>query len=326
MSSNLRIIWIDDNPKREEEAINLKHSINANVEFICVEKYNTEQFQKKIDGLSKPNLVLMDHSLDKTFSDTFKTGSTTATILHDKWPNCPIVCVTGIEPNLVLSRQRLTYQEVFLISNISNKYASINAIGEGFKIINHNRIKNLEDIFEAIKAPNEENMRLSKIFPKELKESFSDPSYSLQFYKWFSTVLYSRPGFLYDRLWAATILGLNEFGFEKVESLFVDAEYKGIFYDQSQKRWWKSLLLSKLGEIVEASGLPWVIGRHLPNINQGDYSKCYASGESYPETVAYEDESINSKQYSMKLKNTISHPKYENMLFFEEIRIMKAAE
>jgi len=325
MNQKMKIIWIDDNPKREDEAINLKHSINVDVDFICVEKLDTEQFQKKIDGLSKPNLVIMDHSLDKTFSDTFKTGSTTATILHDKWPSCPIVCVTGIEPDLVLSRQRLTYQEVFLISNISNKYSSIKAIAEGFKTLN-NKIITLENIFEKIKAPEEEFTRLSKILPKELKENFNDPSYSLQFYRWFSSVLYSRPGFLYDRLWAATVLGLKEAGFEKVENLFADAEYKGIFNDQSQKRWWKSLLLSKLGEIIEESGLPWVIGRHIPGINEEDYSSCYASGENYPETVAFEDESINSRQYAMKLKNTISHSKYENMLFFEEIRIMKAAE
>lgn len=325
MNPKLKIIWIDDNPKREDEAINLKHSIDADVDFICVEKFETEQFQKKIDSLSKPNLVIMDHSLDKTFSDTFKTGSTTATILHDKWQSCPIVCVTGIEPDLVLSRQRLTYQEVFLISNISNKYSSIKAIAEGFKTLN-NKIKNVENIFEKIKAPEEEFTRLSKILPKELKENFNDPSYSLQFYRWFSTVLYSRPGFLYDKLWAATILGLTESGFEKIENLFADAQYKGLFNDQSRKRWWKSLLLSKLGEIVEESGLPWVIGKLLPNINEGDYSSCYASGESNPETVAFEDESIISKQYAMKLKNTIPHPKFENMLFFEEIRIMKAAE
>lgn len=326
MSSKLKVVWIDDNSQREKEATNLSHKISADVKFICVNKYNTEQFQKELAGLSKPDIVLMDHSLDTTLSDTFRTGSTTATVLHDKWPGCPIVCVTGVGPDLLLSRQRLTYQEVFLISNISTNYYSIEAIATGFRLINANKIESIENIFNKINAPEEEFARLSKILPKELKENFNDPSYSLQFYRWFSTVLYSRPGFLYDRLWAATILGLNESGFEKVESLLVDAEYKGIFNDQSRKRWWKSLLLSKLGELVEESGLPWVIGRHLPGINEEDYSNCYASGDNYPETVAFEDESITSTQYAMKLKNTLPHPKYENLLFFEEIRIMKAAE
>jgi hypothetical protein len=326
MNPKLKIIWIDDSPERKDEAQNLEHRIDADVDFICVNKLSTEDFQKKLIELSKPDLILMDHSLDKSFSETFKTGSTTATVLHDKWQDCPIICVTGIEPDQVLSRQRLTYQKVFLISNISDRDSSILAIAEGFRILNSNKVKSIENIFEHMKAPKEEYQRLSKILPKELKESFIDPSYSLQLFKWFSSVFYSRPGFLIDRLWAATLLGFNESGFIKVEQLFEDAEYKGIFNDQSEKRWWKSLLLSKLGELVEENGLPWVLGRYLPNLGVKDYSKCHASGEEFPETVAFEDESSDSKEYAMKLKYTLPHPRFENMLFFDEIRIMKPAE
>ncbi|GAH64337.1 unnamed protein product [marine sediment metagenome] len=134
-----------------------------------------------------------------------------------------------------------------------------------------------------------------------------------------------RPGFLYDRLWTATLLGLNENGFKKVEKLFTTAKYKGIFADESRERWWKSELIRILSKHVNVPGLPWEKGRSLPNITTRFYSKDYYSNfkEEYPETVAYTDETSN-KRAQMKLKYTVPHPKYDKLLFFEEIRIMKA--
>ena len=70
---------------------------------------------------------------------------------------------------------------------------------------------------------------------------------------------------------------------------------------------------------------PWEQGRKLAGITEKDHSICYASGEAFPETVAFIDETA-TKRAPMRLKYTVPHPQFEESLFFEEIRMMKAEE
>jgi hypothetical protein len=122
------------------------------------------------------------------------------------------------------------------------------------------------------------------------------------------------------------LLGLNENGFKKVELSFTSARYKGLFSDESKERWWKNKLIKILSKHIKSSGLPWEKGRSLfPSKATQYYSKDYYSDykEEYPEVVAYIDDS-SSERKSMKLKYTVPHPKYEKLLYFEEIRMMKA--
>ena len=137
----------------------------------------------------------------------------------------------------------------------------------------------------------------------------------------------AKPGFLYDRLWTATLLGIKEESFPKVESIFSGAKYSGIFADKGNERWWQSklreILFLKFPESKEI--YPWKLGRQLPGIDETDYSKCHASGEDFPETVAFTDEAAK-KRVPMRLRYTVPHPGFEKSLFFEEIRMMKGAE
>jgi hypothetical protein len=133
-----------------------------------------------------------------------------------------------------------------------------------------------------------------------------------------------RPGFLYDRLWVATLIGIKESSFHKVEDTFKPAMYKGVFADSVEPRWWKASILEILSKEVAESGLSFEKGRKLDRIEKKDYSKCHEDGSDYPETVAFEDETPSSKRYAMKLQNTVAHPLYSDMLFFDEIRLYKS--
>jgi hypothetical protein len=64
--------------------------------------------------------------------------------------------------------------------------------------------------------------------------------------------------------------------------------------DPSNEKWWKTKLLKNLSELIDDGGLPWVRGRKLPNVTKKDFSVCYASQESFPDTVAYIDQSRNA--------------------------------
>lgn len=77
--------------------------------------------------------------------------------------------------------------------------------------------------------------------------------------------------------------------------------------------------------LVDKGIYPWEKGRFLSGIEDVDSSVCYASGEAYPETVAFEDSSADAQQVQIKIKYSHIHPDYESLLNFEDIRIMTPA-
>jgi hypothetical protein len=134
----------------------------------------------------------------------------------------------------------------------------------------------------------------------------------------------SRAGFLYDKLWSATALGLNETGFDKVVDDFDSAKYKGVFYRDNDPRWWTSHLMSSLYKICkpQSGELSWQVGRRLPSIKTQDYSRCYVCNNEFPETVAYLD-SASSERRPMHLGCTVLHPRYKRELYFEDVRMLR---
>jgi hypothetical protein len=214
---------------------------------------------------------------------------------------------------------------MFRDNKISEHYQTIMSIALGFRDLKKKRPKDPKEILDHLGCPKEDRERLIKILPIEIKEevNIKDSSFIVEIYKWFSSILESRPGFLYDKTWASTYLGLSEKGFDAVSGIFDPARYNGVFSDDSNKRWWKSQLTKTVAEKTNKVGLPWVIGRDLVKDKKMFYSKCYASKEEFPETVAALDESVDAKWVPMRLSETEPHPNFENMLFFEQLRILK---
>lgn len=323
MSEILNFVWIDDDADRAEAAITLGKHIGVNCLFINVKPENVD-YMSIIDDVN-PDLILIDHNLTEIGTGTIKKGSTIAALIREKHPKYAIVCITGQESNNIDSQQRSSYETVLSYDDIKDHYLTMKSIAESYSKMKTFPPKEAKELFDLMKVPKEELIRLETILPHEIKENLNDPSIFSNISHWIRDVLIERPGFLYDRLWAATLLGLNESGFEKVKELFISAKYQGLFEDESKERWWKSELIKTLSKQVKTSGLPWEKGRFLPNLKTRHFSKDYYSNykEEYPEVVAYLDETtIERKQ--MKLKYTVPHPKYDKLLFFEEIRMMKA--
>lgn len=322
MKKKMRFVWIDDSPQRKTSAENFEKAKNISIEFKEVRNNSLEDSL----NISEPDLIIMDHNLENMASRIFQTGSTAASFIREKWPECPVVCVTGVSKNDVDDQKRKYYEDLFEINKISKYYDSIISIAEGFRKLKAKRPKNSSELLKLMNAPKTDLERLSSVLPHQLKIDLvpKNKSQIFNISQWTRKTLLERPGFLYDKLWVATLLGLKEEGFDKVEKMFESAIYSGIFAEPSQKRWWKSKVLAILSEHVEGVGLPWVKGRKLPKITKKDYSKCYQSNSDFPETVAYVDDTIGSSRAAMRLQNTIPHPVYEDLVFFEEIRMMKA--
>jgi CheY-like chemotaxis protein len=318
MSNKLKFVWIDDED-RNQAFINLKAQLNVDGKFINVTEVGTD-YLREINQI-KPDLILIDHNLTET-TGNIKKGSTMAAQIREKHPKLAIACITG-QDDPIDTQQRISYEAIFKLDQIEYHYQSMKSIAQSFRKLNSNKPTNVNHILNLIKSPKEDKIRLEKIIPREIKENFNDKALFQNISHWIRNVLIERPGFLYDRLWTATFLGLKETGFEKVEELFKEAKYKGLFVDRTKERWWKSKLLEVLSRKVKTTGLPWQKGRSLPGINPHNYSKDFYSNyqEDLPEVVAYTDENTD-EQYAMKLKYTVPHPKFDKLLYFEEIRMM----
>ena len=305
----------------------MEDELGIDVEFISLENKDIdEELLQLLSSKKEPDLIVMDHILNRASSETFKNGSTAATVIHERWPECPIVAITAVDlRNDIDTRQRSAYENMFRDNKISEHYITIMSISQGFRALKKNRPKVPEEILDHLSCPKEDRERLAKILPIEIKEevNIKDASFIVEIYRWFSSTLFERPGFLYDRTWAATYLGLSGSGFDSVKGVFEPAKYKGVFCDTSNERWWKSQLTEIVAEKTGRDGLPWVIGRDFVEPKKKYFSKCYASKKDYPETVAAQDESVDAKWVPMRLSETEPHPNFENMLFFEQLRILK---
>lgn len=326
MSNLNKIVWIDDNPEREGGATNLQDAISVPVSFRGIKG---KDIDAELDALFKedePDLIILDHNLEDADKAIFKKGSTFAVAIRDRWPECPIVCVTGENIKQINSLQKASYEEIFPYSSISEYYDSILTIGFSFKHIRKNKPKTTIDILQLLGVPEIEHEKLTAILPTQLKEGFDDVSLIVELSKWIRNTLLKRPGFLYDKLWTSTLLGVNEQGFEKISQLFEPALYRGVFGSKASPKWWKSVLLDILYLKSDVEGLPWETGRGLPRLTEKDYSKCYATGAPYPETVAFIDSTEDAKTVPIKIKDSDIHPEYESLLYFEEIRLMSPAQ
>ena len=321
MSTSKRIVWIDDDPGRERTADDL------GAKFVNVENKDLAQkIEELLDGPA-PALVILDHVFNRTTTKNpvFQKGSTIAEAIKEKWPSCPVVGVTNVDNVQDIDlRTRETYDILFPFHDFHEYIDGIDAIRKGFALVTRTKAKTARKLITLLRPPENDVDRLVAALPDDLKKSFRDPSIASRLYRW-TNGLMGRPGFLYDKLWAATFLGLNESGFQKVTRRFKKAEYTGIFARSDDPRWWSSRLSDLLyGQREPASDeLSWHVGRRLRGLEKQHYSRCHVCREDFPETVAYLD-AASDQQQAMHLKCTVLHPRYQRELYFEDIRMMQA--
>jgi hypothetical protein len=319
MSTPKRIVWIDDNPVRESTASDL------GAQFVDVMgKDPAPSLKKLLDGPA-PSLVIIDHVLDKA-RDThpvFLRGSTIAEAIKEKWPSCPVIGVTSADKLKGIDRRtKEAYDALFPFYNFAKYFDRISGIARGFAMVARTG-SDVQTLIGLLKPPEDEIERLRDALDDDLKESAQDASVPSRIYRWIEHLM-DRPGFLFDALWSATFLGLNEGGFQRVDPSFEKARYRGLFAQPDEPRWWSSGLSDQLYKQCrpEPGELSWHVGRRLRGIRKEHFSSCYYCKEEFPETVAFLDEA-STEQRAMHLKCTVHHPLHKRELYFEDTRMMK---
>jgi hypothetical protein len=320
MKKRDKIVWIDDNPDRQSTAKDL----GAN--FVNVKGEDLALVLNKVLESPPPQLVIIDHVLDKVGANKHRIllkGSTIAEGLKEKWPACAVVGVTNAD-NLkgIDIRTEGTYDALFPFQDFKKYFDRIGGIADGFALLAKKRLTQ-RALVKLLKPPEDEIPRLLDALDDDIKARLQDVSSPSRFYRLVERLL-ERAGFLYDALWSATFLGVNEAGFAKVADAFELAKYKGVFARPDDTRWWSGALASQLYKLCspQAGELSWHVGRRLPGIKKEHFSSCYFCKEDYPETVAYLDQA-SEEQYAMHLKCTEPHPLHKRELYFEDIRVMR---
>jgi hypothetical protein len=315
-----KIVWIDDNPGRQSTARNLGAT------FIDVKGKDIAQVLKTLLEDRSPQLVIIDHVLDKGAANTHPIllkGSTIAEGLKEKWPGCAVVGVTSAD-NLtdIDLRTKGTYDALFPFDDFKKYFDRISGIAEGFALLGKKPLRP-KALVKLLKPPDDEVGRLLEALNDDLKTRSQDASVASRIYRWVDRLM-ERDGFLYDSLWSATFLGVNEAGFAKVADTFENAKYSGIFARPDDARWWSGALASRVYKLCspQPGELSWHVGRRLPGIKPDHFSSCYYCKEDYPETVAYLDQA-SDEQHAMHLKCTEPHPLHKRELYFEDIRVMR---
>jgi len=320
MTTSRAIVWIDDNPGRARTADDL------GAEFVNVQNKDLAPKVEKLLNGPAPALVILDHVFDKTTTKNpvFQKGSTIAEAIKQKWPSCPVVGVTNVDNVQDIDlRTRDTYDALFPFHDFHKYIDGIDAIRKGFALVTRTKAKTARKLVQLLKPPEDDVDRLIAALPEDLKESFKDASVASRLYRWVNHMV-ERPGFLFDHLWAATLLGLTEIGFERVVSHFKKAKYNGVFSNDQDRRWWSSRLSKLLYKQCKpkAEEMPWHVGRRLRGVKKEHYSHCYACGKQFPDTVAYLDK-LSDQQRPMHLECTVLHPRFQRELYFEDIRMMQ---
>jgi hypothetical protein len=215
------------------------------------------------------------------------------------------------------------FEDLYAADEFSDHFSTLFVLAGGFRKLATARLKTVDQLVHLLNPPNGDVVRLKSVVPTDLKDNWSDVSVARRVSSWIRHSIMGKPGFLYNREWTATLIGLKPEAYGKVEHLFVNAKYNGIFADNATERWWPSSIRELLFELVPESGtnLPWVAGHNLPRIKTSDQSSCYVCGKLYPEILGYPD-TRNKSWKPMHLACSQPHPQYEASLFFDQIRIM----
>lgn len=327
---NLRILLIDDNEARRKDAERLKCT------FLFYD--GTQDFFQKLNksiSEGKPDLVLLDHKLDKPLTSLPQRGLSIAQYLREKLKTQPIFGFTvdqNIYEELILSQSYemdFVYDDTFLMDYVLKEFNSIIDLAEDFKDLRRraSRIRRIKPIMALIDAPEQDIFQLQQTLPSLIMEKLEKEKkvIIMLLAKWIRKRIMKTPGFLYDSLHAATHIGLKEEAFlrKDINLQFRKALYTGLFSKSSEsKLWWASELRKIVFKKMEFWATnSWFAGQGLKGIKKSDWSICVKCKKPHPEIVGYIERSSDEKK-PLHLGCSQPHPFKECYPLFDEPRIM----
>jgi len=294
------LLWIDDNvSSRKNFSASIAKNLGFEREFINVKGLDANKVLETFyrHKAINPDLIITDHFFTEGAQafNHIKTGAGWVITLQDLWNGVPIVGVSAAKKADNVPHSQEEIYTLFLEAGVvKENIEKLKTLVDGFQKLNALKIFNRDRLVLLMKAPLQDKNILLKIIPQNV-EAKGHPQCQ-DIYQWMDNSLFGQAGPLYDSLWASATLGLKESSFLKQRGLFAKAEYKGLFSNQEQPRWWKSELLriaySKVSELPHSTGM---LGEKLPRISSEDLVHCSVCRKRYPEVVAFEDAMMKTR-------------------------------
>ena len=166
------------------------------------------------------------------------------------------------------------------------------------------------------KEPSDKSAPLSKI---------GEP---LSFSKWVREDFLENPGFVYDSLRAATLVGMTVDAFIKRSEEFQKALYTGIFSKTlDTPRWWKSsiekLIYQKIAPENPQTDIR-LIAKEYFSLDIQEMAKCVVCKEILPDLVAYDPTTTNFEPAHLRCSKADST--FMRRMYFDEQRTIDLEE
>jgi hypothetical protein len=215
---------------------------------------------------SKPDVFLVDYELIKSEPQREKVsyqGGAFANAIREGFPGRPIVLLTRralLTDYKQMSDISQSFDEIVFKDSIESDPDSVRDLlidlGKGFELLRSKRLKNWRALIRCLGATAEEADALQKAGPPVYGDTPGGYWRVAEAAKWTRDVVLKYPGILYDRLHAATALGIDvkAFGKPSLTKLFKPAQYKGIFAPE-EGRWWRGRLYTVAERIIVQSGI-----------------------------------------------------------------------
>lgn len=320
MTIQFGFVWIDDTPERAEKWIGALDGslrgelVETKLEVVGLTNNFIEELDRKVGEwiANSPNLIMLDHNFSKVQKRLFGMhGSALAHLLRIQLPKTPIVCVSGqrLDSDDFNAEDISEYTYLFDVNQINSEsdLETLFAIAKDFHLLCFpEKVPVRHALVDALKAPEADKQALISILPEEFEAELVVHSTSPhRIARWVLNVLMKRPGFLYDALETATLLGLTEAAFlTKIKPRFEDARYCGPFATDTRPLWWTSKLTEVLyAALPEHAVLPsQEAGRRFAEIVEDDFSRCGVTNEHTPapDVVAYTDATTASERKAVR--------------------------
>jgi CheY-like chemotaxis protein len=313
----MRFVWIDDKKEKVESYRAVIEAgsgcYKASVELLEVKKDLLDELDRWCaDNRGQPpDLILIDQVFNATLPFGLN-GSSVAHLLRNEFPRVPMVCVTAMfnHPRSFDQEDISEYTALFLYQQLENHIEDLYAVARDFPRLHVAAGGVRGHVVACLKAPTRDREDLRRILPEEFQDG-KHATTAHQVARWIFNVFLRRPGFVYDRLHVATLLGLTEEGFAKVERNFGRAMYRGVFATNRDPKWWSSAVRMVLYHIAgeNAPDLPQYAGRCLPGITDSDHSVCYVSKKSEPppDAVVATDTTRDAKRRVVRRQYSASY-------------------
>jgi hypothetical protein len=333
--SKYLIYWFDDAPKRVEPTkavlegtTNFGEGVEVSVFAVGEQAINqVGEFARELET-RPPHLVVIDHIFNN--SGVLRSGSALAHLLRSLHPNVPFVCVSAaVGDRGTFDQEELSeYTHIFPFAKIADddQLELLVAIARDFGTCVSAADKPEADLFlnDLLRCPQADRESLWRVLPAEFKNVDRKPT-PHRIARWLLSTFLARPGYVYDELRVATLLGLTVEGFRKVASNFEAAVYKGAFSTSARPKWWVSTVQELLFALVPQATSPSTAhtGRMLPGVSEDDHSKCWIDDASQPapEVVAYTD-SAGIEEVAVRSKYTALYPPDAGVIPGFEPRLM----